>query len=57
MAAVLAAPVRMKDQARTSLSAPDRHDQGIYNQLFGHAFVNCPTNHFSGIEIHDDRKV
>ena len=57
MTAVLAAPVRVKDETSGGFTSPDRHDQRIHDQVPGDAVVHRPSHDTTGVEINHNRQV
>lgn len=55
--AVLAAAVAVHDHTGGLLASPQRHAQGIADQVGRHAFAHGPADHPPGIQINDHRQI
>ena len=57
LAGVLAATIRVMQQRIWLSPSPDRHDQGIGDQLRRHVGAHRPADHAPGEQIDDRRHV
>ena len=57
LAGVLAALIGMMQQAVGLAAAPDRHDEGVGDELGGHASTHRPADHTAREQVDDGRNI